>query len=915
MKVLYSYIRRTSFLHIHPIGSVQNSSSYAKTYYRYPVEFYGAIISLNSTLVILDSAFEGSKVGSIGGAIYTERNDLVIKRCNFSFYTRSCKHQCYGGALFAINSRVAISVSNFIGNEITYFKPSNRDECRSSSITRGGALGFIDSTVMIDQTNFFDNSACTGGAVHTLRGVVSILSANFMQNRAFSTGSGVSAIAAACVYINNCNFTFNFALREGTLSILDSVVIVNNSNFYHNMAGNNGGAIKTTNKATVIVSQSMILDNRANHTGGGIYATYNSTILLERSILKHNFARKAGGGIKTHHDSKLHFWDKVIIKNNAAYYGGAVHMHFSSLISNCMLIITSNSAALGIIAFLYSQGHFKEYLILEYNAGSLFVFNSYVQGDGDIHIARNYQSQNFTVNPEVQEGGGLTCILGRINLSGEVSIEHNGASNGGAILAVTSGVILKGRAILSGNSATMTGGAIYVYHGEIVIAGCTMISNNVGIHRGGGIHSISSSLILIPDDIKGASSAYLYFVSNKAQLGGGVYLEVSSKIYLITTKKLLNFVSNTADYGGAIYVADETNNGTCTSSLETITAASESECFFQTVTPRNRLMTINESISFSNNAAKFSGSVLFGGLLDRCTVNALTDRHVRYSYLPGFLNDIKNFTNSDAVRVCFCKDSIADCNYQPEPIKVMKGREFSIELVEVDQTNNSLSGKVQSYLLEKRSSFEDGQWYQNVNSVCTSLTFIIYALVDTEVLHLHPEGPCKGAGISTRQLNIEFIPCSCPVGFEVSKENQHTCKCDCNTEIEQFVSACNATTSLLTRKGNSWFNKIKYHNETHFITYEYCPFDYCVPAFPEISINLSIPNGADKQCANDRSGILCGKCIPGHCLSLETSRCLERPSYWAVLCMYVCLLFIVYCFVYAYITWYNYRQLCYVIIT
>ena len=353
-------IRRTSFLHIHPIGSVQNSSSYAKTYYRYPVEFYGAIISLNSTLVILDSAFEGSKVGSIGGAIYTERNDLVIKRCNFSFYTRSCKHQCYGGALFAINSRVAISVSNFIGNEITYYKPSNRNECHGSSITRGGALGFIDSTVMIDQTNFFDNSACTGGAVHTLRGIVSILNANFMHNRAFSTGSGVSAIAAACVYINNCNLTFNLALRKGTLSILDSIVILNNSNFYRNMAGINGGAIKTTNKATVIVSQSMILDNGANHTGGGIYATYNSTILLERSILKHNFACKAGGGIKAHHDSKLHFWDKVIIKNNAAYYGGAVHMHFSSLISNGMLIITNNSAALGIIAFLYSQGHFKE---------------------------------------------------------------------------------------------------------------------------------------------------------------------------------------------------------------------------------------------------------------------------------------------------------------------------------------------------------------------------------------------------------------------------------------------------------------------------------------------------------------------------------------------------------------------------
>ena len=682
------FIRRTSFLHILPIGSVWNNSSYAKTYH-YPIEFYGVIISLNSTLVILDSAFEGSKVGSIGGVIYAERNDLVITRCSFFHYKRACMYQCFGGGLFAINSRVAISVSNFIGNEITY-KLSNRNECRGSSITRGGALGFVDSMVTIDQTNFFDNSACTGGAVYMLRGVVSILNANFMQNRAFSTGSGISAIAA-CVYINNCNLTFNLASREGTLNIMKSNVIVNNSNFYRNMAGVNGGEIKTTNKTTIIVSQSMILDNRANHTGGGIYATYNSTLLLERSILKHNFAFKAGGGIKTHHDSKLLFWDKVIIKNNAAYYGGAVHMQFTLLKSNGMLIITNNSAALGIVVFLYSNGYFKESLILEHNTGSLFIFNSLVKGVGDIHIAHNYQSQNFT---EVQEGGGLTCILGRIDLSGQVSVEHNGASNGGAILAVTSGIILKGRAFLSSNSATVTGGAIYVYHGKIVIAGCTVISNNVGRYRGGGIHSISSSIILVHDDIKGALPAYLYLMSNKAQLGGGVCLEVSSKMYLITTKKLMHFVSNKADYGGAIYVADETNNGTCTSSLDTVTAASESECFFQSVTPQNRLMTINESISFSNNAAKFSGSVLFGGLLDRCTVNALTNRHVRYSHLPGFLNDIQNFTNSNAVRICFCKDSIANCNYQPELIKVMKGREFSVELVEVDQTNNSLSGKV-----------------------------------------------------------------------------------------------------------------------------------------------------------------------------------------------------------------------------
>jgi hypothetical protein len=225
----------------------------------------------------------------------------------------------------------------------------------------------------------------------------------------------------------------------------------------------------------------------------------------------------------------------------------------------------------------------------------------------------------------------------------------------------------------------------------------------------------------------------------------------------------------------------------------------------------------------------------------------------------------------------------------PSPFKIMKGKQFNVEVVAVDQTNNSLSGKIWSYLLnfENYSSFGHRQWHQNVNPVCTNLTFGICASKDTEMLHLYPEGPCKSAGISTRWLRIEFIPCSCPVGFEVSKENRLSCKCECNTEINQFVSACNATTALLTRKGNSWFNKIRYQNETHFLTYKYCPFDYCAPALPEVSINLNIPNGADVQCAFSRTGILCGKCEPGLCLSLGSSRCLKCSSYWAALLVVV----------------------------
>ena len=73
-------------------------------------------------------------------------------------------------------------------------------------------------------------------------------------------------------------------------------------------------------------------------------------------------------------------------------------------------------------------------------------------------------------------------------------------------------------------------------------------------------------------------------------------------------------------YGGAIFVSDRTYYGICPGSNNY--THYRSECFFQVLSPS---MTPNgvyhvESISFEHNNASFVGSILFGGLLDRCTL-------------------------------------------------------------------------------------------------------------------------------------------------------------------------------------------------------------------------------------------------------------------------------------------------------
>ena len=85
------------------------------------------------------------------------------------------------------------------------------------------------------------------------------------------------------------------------------------------------------------------------------------------------------------------------------------------------------------------------------------------------------------------------------------------------------------------------------------------------------------------------------------------------------------FTGNSADYGGAVYVDDDSISGTCVSDPN-------KECFFQVLAlydfyPYNVFEA--KSMYFSQNNANFSGSTLYGGLLDRCAVSPFAEVYKR----------------------------------------------------------------------------------------------------------------------------------------------------------------------------------------------------------------------------------------------------------------------------------------------
>ena len=97
----------------------------------------------------------------------------------------------------------------------------------------------------------------------------------------------------------------------------------------------------------------------------------------------------------------------------------------------------------------------------------------------------------------------------------------------------------------------------------------------------------------------------------------------------------------------------------------------------------------------------------------------------------------------------------------------------------------------------------------------------------------------------------------CPPGFELSEKGI----CDCSTSIQRLAT-CNITSETIQRNITSW---IFPGNDSIMIS-DNCPFDYC----NDDAFSIDNPN---EQCNYERSGVLCGDCLPGYSLTLGSNEC------------------------------------------
>ena len=497
-------------------------------------------------------------------------------------------------------------------------------------------------------------------------------------------------------------------------------------------------------------------------------------------------------------------------------------------------------------------------------------------------------------------------------------MENYSLNSGGAIYSLQGIVNFYGDVCIFNNEAESSGGGIYLYDSRLVCEGnCKILENEVFNKSGlgGGVHAISSSIevtkqrtmfnisdvfdrkegVLSIEEYSELTSLIIEY--NIAGLGGGIGLEGNSKLYVKVT-----FDSNTAaQYGGAIYINDYTTASTCASDF-VIMPSVRTECFIQKYydeaegynwTTRHEVIPIG----FKNNSANIKGSVLFGGLLDRCTVsplhyeNYLTIQNVT-KYINGVmyferLSEFKNQTGviaSNPVRVCFCDTTqYFDCSYQPQTYKIMKGEEITLLLVAVDQVNQPVEAIIHSSV-SYEGGLGEGQQGQNSGRECTSLKFCVKSPQDYEQLTIYADGPCHSTGISNATVHITFKPCTCPIAFQPSNETNLECKCHCDPMLAPYVTQCNQMTMTVKRKFNVWIGYCGYSNlsgQHCYLIHPNCPFDYCHSSTRDEKINLTnIENGSDSQCAFNRSGLLCGSCKSGLSLSIGSSSCIKCNKSW-----------------------------------
>ena len=197
---------------------------------------------------------------------------------------------------------------------------------------------------------------------------------------------------------------------------------------------------------------------------------------------------------------------------------------------------------------------------------------------------------------------------------------------------------------------------------------------------------------------------------------------------------------------------------------------------------------------------------------------------------------------------------------------------FKVSVVAVGQRNGRAPSTVRSAIDNIQypgAKLLNSEYLQQTDNTCTQLKYTVFSLSQfVEIVLYADDSPCSNIG---NYILLIFVNLNhtCPPGFSIS-ESEKSCVCEPRLAKYTGEHKCTITNGVgqITRDSGQQF-WVGYDNQSHgLILHPHYPFDYCVSQ----AVNFSL-NNTDMQCAQYRSGLLCGACKKGYSLILGASRC------------------------------------------
>ena len=163
------------------------------------------------------------------------------------------------------------------------------------------------------------------------------------------------------------------------------------------------------------------------------------------------------------------------------------------------------------------------------------------------------------------------------------------------------------------------------------------------------------------------------------------------------------------------------------------------------------------------------------------------------------------------------------------------------------------------------------QNFQELGRDCSPLVYLFdFSRKKVSSFQLHIS--IEGSSLKTFPAVVNVTVLNCPPGFELSSDLS---TCQCEPHLEAYGIRCDIDTQKFTWPAPMW---IGYYKEQQVAVHTNCPFHYCKPEDNEFTLD-----NQDKQCAFNRSGVLCGACQQGLSLALGTSQCLKCSNVYLLL--------------------------------